>query len=112
MTIELYVASFGHRYSDPCATAVGLTREAVEDAIEYAMEEERADLVNYCDIQHANDPDSPVEDCSLCTPDLVTFGVWPIYRVDELGGLRNTIEILRECRESDIGVTFPDCMRI
>jgi hypothetical protein len=110
MTIDLYVASFGHRYSDPCTTFVGLTAEAVGDAVEEAMEYERGDLAGYCDIEH--DDDQLVADCSLCTPDLVTFGVWQVYRTEELGGLRNTIGIIRDCRESKTGVTIPDCMMI
>ena len=110
MTIDLYVASFGHRYSDPCTTFVGLTREAVADAVDEAMEYERVEMGGYCETEH--DADDLATDCGYCTPDLVTFGIWPVYHTEDLGGLRNTIGIIRECRESENGVTVPDCLMI
>ena len=146
MTIELWIGSYGYRYSDPYCrgTVAGLTREAAENLLDRCAAYEAEELPEYCELDHdtlaqQSGPCSqceittingvrchetgcpeirtgermyPREDCSFCNPDIVTSGVWPVYHVSDVGGLRNAIAIIRECRESPSGATVPDCLAL
>lgn len=76
VTLNIYIGSYGPRYSDPIGTYAGLTRESVEDAIDRAIAYEREELPGYCDLEHPADGEEA--DCSLCNPDIVSFGAWPV----------------------------------
>lgn len=80
----VYVGSFGHRYGDPIATFVGLSEEAVQTALDNAIEYEASELPAYCEHNDnglcADDCEVCQGACSLCWPDLVQWGVWPESR--------------------------------
>lgn len=101
--MELFIGSFGHRYSDALQTYIGFTESAVDEAVNRAYEYEIDELKAYCDLEH--DEAYPESECLMCNPDLVTSGSWRINRVSELGGLRNVINLVKECRENANGVT-------
>lgn len=101
--MELWISSFGHRYSDPICTYVGFTESAVDAAIERACEYEADELRAYCEIEHSEA--EPEFACIMCNPDLVTFGTWRVNHVSDLGGLRKVINLVKECRENANGVT-------
>ena len=98
----LYFGSYGPRYSDPLGTFCGLTREAVEGAVERALDYERGELPGYCDRDHSRaeyGPDGREEDCSLCNPDIVSFGIWAESRPIKDGFLKDFRELLAVSRE-------------
>lgn len=110
--MQLYAGSYGHRFSDAQDTLVGFTAESVQSAVDEAVEYELNELALYC--EHATVVNSALvtctesgycalcgsDTCSLCNADIVTYGVWPVYRVSDLGGLRRTIDIIKELREN------------
>ena len=62
MTLNLYVASYAHRYSDPCGGYVGFTAEAVEATVEAAMQYEADELRAYC--EHETPVTAAAEGCN------------------------------------------------
>lgn len=116
MDKTLYVGSYGHRYSDTLGSVAGFDRDAVASAIAEATEYEAKELASYC--EHTGNPDGDDGcnangdcpeceeytggDCNMCDPDIVTYGVWPVSRVSDLGGLRIAKCILSDLRESDV----------
>lgn len=83
----LYFASYGERCSDPIRTYVGLDANAVEEATDAAMEFEREDDAGICDLDHTTEEDGPESECSLCNPQLVSYGVSAEYRPFKSGFL-------------------------
>lgn len=108
--MQLYAGSYGHRFSDPTTTLVGFSAESVQSAVDEAVEYELHELSNYCEHDRILGADTCTsmgecdecgsDTCSLCNADIVTYGVWPVYRVSDLGGLRKTIDIVRELRDT------------
>lgn len=106
--MELYAGSYGHRYSDTLDALVGLSAEAVQTAVDEAVEYELRYLADSC--MHDGPSSGCTADgycaecdsdsCSLCNAEIVTYGIWPIYRVSDLGGLRKTIDIVRDLRDT------------
>lgn len=101
--MDLYIGSYGHRYSDPSMRYIGFTRESVEEAVERGIEWEKKELPGYCDIEHGEDEE---EACSLCNPDIVTYGVWPIHHIrDYFSGIRECINAIKDAREDPDQIT-------
>ena len=116
MDKTLYVGSYGHRYSDALGSVAGFDSDAIETAIIQAAAYEREELAAYC--EHTGNPDGDGGcnangdceecelytggDCVMCNPDIVTYGVWPVYRVSDLGGLRYAKGILYDLRSRDV----------
>mgnify|MGYP001582758567 CR=1 FL=1 len=97
--MEIFIGSYGYRWNDAMGTAIGLTRSAVEEAIDKSCEWEKTEMPGYCEREHDDDPE---EDCVFCNPDLVTYGVRPLYHCSELGGLRNTINYVKNAKENGV----------
>ena len=95
--MELYCGSYGQRYSDPMTTFYGTSSSQVEDLLDKAVEYEAEELESCCEQEH--NEDSLEDDCSLCNSEIVTWGVWPVYRIDELGGLSEAKRIIQDIRE-------------
>lgn len=76
----IYYASYGHRYNDPMGMVVGREYSEVEEALKLYIDEEINTLKDHCDIIH--NEEEPEEECSFCSPDIVTYGIWPMLSSD------------------------------
>ena len=100
----MFVGSYGHRYSDPLGTFVSRDRDALEDALEDAVQWEQDELPGYCEIAH--DLDDLEDDCAFCSPDVVSYGIYQMTAHD-LGAIVDADDLiyaLRDARTSDSGV--------
>lgn len=100
--MELFIGSYGYRYSDPLGAYVAKSAEAVDKAVEAALRYERKEMPSYCDRKHGRN--DLKRNCALCNPDLVTYGTWPVYSAKELGGLRNAIRVMQDLKAGTVAL--------
>ncbi len=92
MTRTYYAASYGPRYGDSVATMVALEplhelrpsliRDRVNEVNERAARYEISELPGYCDIEHGDEGEISIDDCSLCTPDISIFDAYSYRSCD------------------------------
>lgn len=112
MTLDLYTASYAHRYSDPCGAYIGTDAAAVEDAIIAAMQYEDRDLASYCEhdgpfetdengVTRCTDDCADCEGaCAFCHSDLVWYGVHRVGHVSDFArSLAEAKSIIRDIRD-------------